>query len=458
ISLLEKHRDIFKDEPGLCKLGEHSINIVNNAVIPKSKMYPVPMCYRSEVSAQIKSLLEQDIIERSNSPYAHPIVCIRKKDGTLRLAVDYRAINSVSANDSFPMANSNELLMTVGRAKYITCLDCSQGYFQINLADNGSRERSAFRTTDGLYQFKRMSFGLRSASETFQRVMNRVLENDRDYASAFIDDIAVFSDDWQQHLEHLDAVLTRIFESGLTLKLAKVKLAQQSIRFLGHLIGNGEHRPDPDKFDAISKLIFPNTKKQMRSFIGLISFYRQYIPHLSEKIKCLTDMTKRSHPTVLKPGLQEIEAFELAKNSLVTAPVLRCPDFNKDFIIECDASKYCVGACLVQEFQGKQHPIAFTSAKLSGAQLHWAAIESEAWAVIHALKKFDAFVYGRRITLVTDNNPLVYITKSMPNSGKLVRWNLAIQRYNIVKTIHRKGSQNSNCDALSRLFTTEDVP
>src|SRR5207245_7142608 len=105
---------------------------------------------------------------------------------------------------------------------------------------------------------------------------------------------------------------------------------------------------------------------------------------------------------------------------ILTAPVLRCPDFNKDFIIECDASKYCVGACLVQEFQGKQHPIAFTSAKLSGAQLHWAAIESEAWAVIHALKKFDAFVYGRRITLVTDNNPLVYITKSMPNSGKLV--------------------------------------
>src|SRR5207245_6939384 len=92
----------------------------------------------------------------------------------------------------------------------------------------------------------------------------------------------------------------------------------------------------------------PNTKKQMRSFIGLIRFYRQYIPHLSEKIKCLTDMTKRNHPTVLKPGLQEIEAFELAKNSLVTAPVLRCPDFNKDFIIECDASKYCVGACLVR--------------------------------------------------------------------------------------------------------------
>ena len=346
VTLLEKHRLVFSDKPGLCKIGEHKIDLVENATVPKAKMYPIPFCYRTEVAAQIKSLLEQDIIEPSNSPYSHPIVCIRKKDDTLRLAIDYRSLNSVTKTDSFPMANSNELLLTVGNAKYITSLDACQGFFQVNLADDGSRERSAFATTSGLYQFKRMSFGLRSASETFQRIMNELLKNDREYASAFIDDIAVFSDNWELHLEHLDIVLSRIYNAGLTLKLAKARFAQESIKFLGFLIGSGQHTPDPEKFDAISKLVFPKSKKQMRSFVGLVNFYRQYIPHLSEIIRCLTDMTKRSHPTILKPTTEHIEAFDLAKHKLITPPVLKCPDFSKDFIIQCDASNYCVGACL----------------------------------------------------------------------------------------------------------------
>src|SRR5207253_2487787 len=164
-----------------------------------------------------------------------------------------------------------------------------------------------------------------------------------------------------------------------------------------------------------------------------------------------------SHPTILKPTTEHIEAFDLAKRKLITPPVLKCPDFSKDFIIQCDASNYCVGACLAQEFNGCTHPIAFISSKLGGAQLNWSAIEKECYAIIFALKKFDSFVYGRRIHIITDNNPLVFITKSTPTNAKLSRWSLAIQRYNIVNIEHLSGVLNKNCDALSRLFT-EDVP
>ena len=371
----------------------------------------------------------------------------------MRLAVDYRAINSITIEDRFPIPNANELLLTVGKANFITCLDATQGYFQIQLADDGSHERSAFLTHKGLYEFKRMGFGLRCASETYQRTMNKILEPNRDFANAFIDDVAVHSADWESHLEHLDSTLKRIKDSGLTLRILKCKFAQNKVKYLGHVIGGNSHTPDPEKLQAVNNLIFPKTKRQMKSLIGLVSYYRMYIPNLAEIVKCLTDMTKKSHPINLHPEERELEAFRVVKEKLISAPILKCPDFSKVFTIQADASDTAIASCLVQEFDGEEHPIAFASAKLTASQVNWSTVEKEAYAIIHALKKFDSFIYGKPIQVVTDHNPLCYITEAAPDNPKLTRWKLGLQRYNIVSITHRKGSDNGNCDALSRLLT-----
>ena len=455
--VLRKHASVFSDVPGLCRVGEHSIRVRQGMPIPKRKLYPIPMCYREEVDRQVKDLLEMDIIEHSNSEYAHPVVCVKKKTGDIRMAVDYKGgVNAVSLDDRYPMINANELLYTVGAAQYISCFDCTQGFYQIPLADDGSRDRSAFVTHNGLYNFKRMSFGLKGASETYQRVMNTILQEDKEYANAFIDDVAVYSGTWEMHLGHVDTVLQRLQDAGITLKLSKCTFARPKVKYLGHIIGSGVHAPDPEKLKAVADLVFPKTKRQMKSLLGLISYYRAYVQNMSDLVGCLTEMTKKDKPNSLNPGIREWEAFESVKQKLMSAPILRCPDYSKQFVIQADASKYAVGSCLVQVFDGEEHPIAYASSKLTGSQLAWSTVEKEAYSIVVALKKFDAYVYGREVVLVTDHNPLCYLTNAAPSNPKLTRWKLGLQRYNIVSIVHRKGAEHVNCDALSRLFTNSE--
>jgi hypothetical protein len=221
-------------------------------------------------------------------------------------------------------------------------------------------------------------------------------------------------------------------------------------------VGGGTHQAHPDKLKAIENLVFPATKRQMKSLLGLISYYRAYIPNLAEITCCLSDMVKKNQPIKLQPTSDALKAFEIVKEKLISAPVLRCPDFRKPFILQTDASNFAIGSCLSQVFEdGEEHPIAFASSKLSKTQIAWSTIEKESYAIVHALKKFDSFIYGREIHIVTDHDPLCYIVQAAPDNAKLTRWKLGIQRYNIVSIKHRKGVDHINCDALSRLFAED---
>ena len=190
----------------------------------------------------------------------------------------------------------------------------------------------------------------------------------------------------------------------------------------------------------------------MKSLVGLISYYISYIDHLADHIKPLTEMIKRNKPVVLHPTETEIEVFEFVKTLLMSAPILRCPDYSQPFIIQADASNIGTGSTLSQMFDGEEHPIAYASCAFTDTQRNWITVERECYAIVHALKKFDSFIYGREIKIVTDHNPLVFITESAPDNPKLVRWKLSLQRYNIVSITHRRGSENGNCDAISRLI------
>ena len=348
------------------------------------------------------------------------------------------------------MPRIDELIDKISPATFITTLDCTSGYWQIPVQEE-SRDKTAFKTSKGLFEWNVLSFGLRNASATFQRTVNKILEPHQDYSSSYIDDIAIYDFQWSQHLQHLDNVFTSIGQAGLTLRINKCSFAQPTVKYVGHIIGSGFKKADSEKTDTIKNFVIPHTKALWRSFNGMASYYRQYIPNLAKLMLPLTELTKKNQPTSSKNTDQVVKAFEKIKSELMSSKVLRPPDFSRPFIIQCDASNYAVGACLAQvDIEGNEHPVEFASSKLSDTQSRWSTIEKEAYAVIFALRKFDSIVYRQPITIYTDHNPLHFLVNSLPKSSKLIRWSLALQRYDITIK-HRAGNLNANCDALSRL-------
>ena len=449
-ALIIKHKNVFKDKPGRCNVGSHYIELENGAKPKKKTPYRIPEKLKAEVDRQVEELLADGLISESTSAWAHPIVCVAKPDNTIRLCVNYTDVNAVTIPDRSPMPRIDDLLQEVSKSKYISTLDCTSGYWQLSVHPE-SRDKTAFTTHRGLYEWNVLSFGLRNAGASFQKTINTILKAHRKYACAYIDDTSVHSAEWDEHLQHLDAVLTAFGEAGMTLKLSKCKFGQSSVKYVGHVIGSGNISADQSKISAILNLPIPTTKKLWRSFIGMVNYYRAYIPNMAQLLIPLTELTKNKMSNKVEITEAVTKSFEELKVALCSPEVLRTAQYDRDFIIQCDASFYAVGACLAQiDDDGSEHPIAFASSKLSDVQRRWSTIEKEGYAIIFALRKFDSIIFGQNIILFTDHNPLHYLTNSLPKSSKLTRWSLALQRYNLTIK-HRAGKLNANCDALSRL-------
>lgn len=313
-----------------------------------------------------------------------------------------------------------------------------------------SEHLTAFVTHEGQYAWKVMPFGLKNAAATFQRMINRLLFRHQAYASAYLDDIAIFSSSWEEHLEHVDVVLQLLKQAGLKASVEKCQVAQAHIKYLGHVVGSGSHGPDPDKLTAIEGLAAPRTK-ELRSVLGLMGYYRKYVRDFAEVATPLTALTRRGVPNPIPWPSEAEEAFQKLKSALCGAVALCTPEPNQPYWLFTDASATAAGACLAQmRGDGVEKPIAFASHRFTPTQMRWSTIEREAFAIIWALKKFDYWLFGARINVVSDHNPLTYLTASTPHGAKLARWALALQRYDVVVT-HRKGVNNGNADALSRL-------
>ena len=447
--LLMKHRQVFNDKPGQCKVACHEVNLVEGFRPRSLRPYRIPEKLRVEVDTQVSQLLADGRIRKSKSPYAHPIVCVSKPDGSVRLCCDFRHVNSGTINDAYPMPRAEDLLNRVSNARYISSLDCSSGYWQIPMRTSDI-PKTAFITHNGLYEWLVMPFGLKTASNSFQRVMDELLREHMSYSGAYIDDTAVFSMVWSDHLEHLDKVLTSFAAVGLTLKLSKCKFGLAKVKFIGHYIGSGTKTVLQDKVEAIRAIPEPHTKKLLRSFLGMCGFYRMYIPNFSEIARPLTDLTKNRQSNHLRFDEVQRAAFLSLKKQLCESTVLYSPDPDQPYIIRTDASDYAVGATLAQvDKGGQERPIAFAAAKLSDVQTRWSTIEKEAYAVVFALRKFDVNVFGCKINLFTDHNPLQYLIACAPNSAKLTRWALSLSRYDITVR-HIAGKDNVSADCLSR--------
>ncbi|CAM4547400.1 unnamed protein product [Lepidochelys olivacea] len=446
--LCTSYAPTFSATPGLTERAYHSID-PGNAHPIRVQPYRVSPQAKTAIEREIQDMLQMGVIRPSESAWASPVVLVPKPDGEIRFCVDYRKLNAVTRPDNYPMPRTDELLEKLGRAQFISTLDLTKGYWQVPL-DESAKERSAFITHLGLYEFNVLPFGLRNAPATFQRLVDGLLAGLGEYAVAYLDDVAIFSDSWADHLEHLQKVLERIREAGLTVKAKKCQIGLNRVTYLGHQVGQGTISPLQAKVDAIQKWPVPKSKKQVQSFLGLAGYYRRFVPHYSQIAAPLTDLTKKKQPNAVQWTGKCQKAFNKLKATLMSDPVLRAPDFDKPFLVTTDASERGVGAVLMQKGPDQEfHPVVFLSKKLSERESNWSVTEKECYAIVYALEKLRPYVWGRRFHLQTDHAALKWLHTVKETNKKLLRWSLALQDFDF-DIQHISGASNKVADALSR--------
>ncbi|CAM4560220.1 unnamed protein product [Lepidochelys kempii] len=413
--LCTRYMPMFSATPGLTERAYHSID-TGNAHPIKVQPYRVSPQAKTAIEQEIQDMLQMGVICPSRSAWASPVVLVPKPDGEIHFCVDYRKLNAVTRPDNYPMPRTDELLEKLGRAQFISTIDLTKGYWQAP-PDESAKERSAFTTHLGLYEFNVLPFGLRNASATFQRLVAGLLAGLGEYAVAYLDDVAIFSDSWA---EHLQKVFEYIREAGLTVKAKTCQIGLNRVTHLGHQVGQGTINPLQAKGDAIQKWPVPKSKKQVQSFLGLAGYYRQFVPQYSQIAAPLTDLTKKEQPNSVQWTKECQKAFNQLKATLMSDPVLRAPDFDKLFLVTTDASERGVRAVLIQEGPDQEfHSVVFLSKKLSERESHWSVSEKVCYAIVYALEKLHPYVWGRRFHLQTDHAVLQWLHTTTGNNKNI---------------------------------------
>ncbi len=439
--------DVFSPRPGRTNLIQHHIE-TEPGVVVRSRPYRLPEHKKKVVQSELEAMLEKGVIEESHSDWASPIVLVPKTDGSVRFCVDYRKVKAVSKFDAYPMPRVDELLDRLGTARFYSTLDLTKGYWQIPLSPL-SKEKSAFTTPFGLHQFITLPFGLFGAPATFQRLMDKILRPHTAYAAAYLDDIIIYSQDWQRHMVHLREVLRALRGAGLTANPKKCAIGRVEVRYLGFHLGHGQVRPQIDKTTAIAACPRPKTKKEVRQFLGLAGYYRRFIPDYSELTSPLTDLTKKEVPDTVPWTEQCQQAFTQVKAALCGGPLLHSPDFSLPFLLQTDASDRGLGAVLTQEIKGEERPVLYISRKLSKRETMYSTIEKECLAIRWAVLTLRYYLLGREFTLCSDHAPLQWLHRMKDTNARITRWYLALQPFKF-KVIHRPGTQMIVADFLSR--------
>lgn len=410
----------------------------------------LPFSERKIVETQVERWIEEGIAEPCSSEYASPVVVVKKKDGTPRVCVDYRAINKIISKDRYPLPLMEDVLDQLQDARVFSTLDMKNGFFHVDV-EEASRKYTAFVTSNGHYRFRKVPFGLCNSPAVFQRFVNEIFKDltVKGIALPYVDDLIIPAMNEDEAVDRLKIVLERAGEYGLEINKKKCQLLMRRVEFLGHVIENGKIYPSLDKTKAVMKFPEPRTIKQVQSYLGLTGYFRKFIPGYAKIAKPLSDLLKKK--TSFQFGTEQRNAFNQLKKCLSQEPVLGIFNQNHETEVHTDASQEGYGAVLLQRspVDGQLHPVYFMSKKTTEAEKKYSSYELEVLAVVSALKKFRVYLLGKTIKIVTDCSAFRQTMSKKDLTPRVARWALLLEDFSY-EIEHRSGTKMRHVDALSR--------
>lgn len=479
-NLLSSHPGVFSSNDldiGCTSAVKHKINLTDDTPF-RQPCRRIPPADFQDARDHIQDLLEKGVIRESSSPYASPIVLVRKKNGDIRLCIDYRLLNSRTIRDQYNIPKIEDTLHTLSGAAWFSCLDLKSGYYQVEMAEE-DKAKTAFWCPVGFYEFNRMPQGITNAPATFQRLMEKCI-GDMAFTDVlvYLDDLLIFSSTLEEHLDRLNKVLSRLEQFGLKLNVEKCHFVQTSVKCLGHIISKDGVATDPAKIETVKSWPCPSNVKELKSFLGFSGYYRRFIEHYSRIAKPLNELTKqyeplrkrgsgksqkkteKSEPTEKRPSPSTPfgdkwtsacqQSFDTLIEKLTTSPVLGFADYQAPFILHTDASTLGLGAALYQESNGQKRAIAYASRGLSKSEVNYPAHKLEFLALKWAVtEKFSDYLYGQHFVVYTDNNPLTYVLSTAKLDATGQRWLASLVNYDF-DLKYKPGTANQDADGLSR--------
>jgi hypothetical protein len=448
-SLLEEFSDVFSRSEydlGCADLVEHPIFTGDSRPIKQMlRRHPIP--HVEAIRKQTEEMIKQDVVEPACGEWRSNVVLVKKKDGSLRFCIDYRQLNDITRKDVYPLPRIDVCLDSLSGAQYFSTFDLRSGYHQVPMREE-DRDKTAYVTREGTFRFKKMPFGLCNAGATFQRLMDLVMAGlNFEICLVYLDDIVLYSKDISEHLERLRVLLTRLRGAKLKLKPSKCHLLRREVEFLGHVVSGEGVGTDPKKIEAVEYWPTPAVVRDVRSFLGLASYYRKFVRSFAEIAAPLHALTGKNTPFHWTDGCQR--SFEQLKLALIQAPVLAMPVENEPYLLDTDASNHGIGAVLSQLQDGQERPVAYASRTYSRPELNYCVTRKELLAVIYYIKHFRQYLLGRRFTVRTDHSALQWLRKTPQPIGQQARWLEIMEEFDFVVE-HRPGTKHTNADALSR--------
>ena len=456
-NLLRKFDDLFVSENGALgrtKVVKHRINTSGRPI--RQPLRRQPESLKGDMNEEVKKMLSRGVIRPSSSPWSSPVVMVRKKNGSWRFCIDYRKLNAVTHQDAYPLPRIDATLESLAGSTLFTTLDLASGYWQVEIEED-DKEKTAFSTEKGHFEFNVMPFGLTNAPATFQRLMECILAGlTGEQCLIYIDDIIVFSASFPEHLERLTNVFLKLQDAGLKLKTEKCKFVQKAVKYLGHVVSAEGICPDPAKTEVVVSYPVPTSAKEVKQFMGLCNYYRRFVKDYSKIAAPLFKLLSKENAKFFAWNSASQNAFEELKSRLVSPPIQAYPDFKQPFLLHTDASDAAIGAVLSQVQGGTECVIAYWSRKLQKAERNYSTTEREALAVVASLKEFYPYVYGFPCKLITDHNPLTSLKGIKDVGGRRTRWLLFLQQFNL-DFQYKPGRLHTNADTLSRIPSRDNI-
>ena len=448
--LIDQYEETFAatlQEIGTTPLVKHIIHTGDAAAI-RQRPYRVSPKQREVIDKELDQMIEKGLVRKSTSAWASPLIVVPKPTGGVRVCFDYRAVNKVTTVDSHPLPRVDDLLDHLKGAKYFSKIDLKSGFWQIPMEES-SIPKTAFCTHRGLYECVIMPMGLKNSPMTFERLIEHVFTEELwKSVLVYLDDIIIFSRSFEDHMLHLKFALDKLAEANLKAHPGKCDLAETEITFLGHIISAKGIRPNEENTRRVREFPQPRNVKEVRSFLGLCSYYRRFVKGFSNLASPLYNLTKLGVKFCWNEECEK--AFQELKKILTSEPVVALPDFTRRFYLQTDASLTGIGWTLSQRYDNLEKAVIYGGRRLDESEQRLSVIEREALAIVTAVKKLHPYLHGRQFTILTDHKPLNYILNTKDSTGKLCRWSLYLQAYDFVIE-YRPGKANGNADGLSRI-------